>query len=35
MEENKKIVIAQFFTTNLSYGKFTKEINKKYCDEKG
>ena len=30
-----KIVIAQFFNTNLSYGKFTKEINKKYCDEKG
>jgi hypothetical protein len=30
-----KIVVAQFFTSNLSYGKFTKEINKKYCDEKG
>jgi hypothetical protein len=30
-----KIVVAQFFTSNLTYGKFTKEINKKYCDDKG
>jgi len=31
----KKIVIAQFYTKNLSYGKFSEEINKKYCEEKG
>lgn len=31
----KKIVVAQFYTKNLSYGKFSEEINKKYCEEKG
>jgi hypothetical protein len=30
-----KIVVAQFWTRNLNYGKFTKEINEKYCKEKG
>jgi len=30
-----KIVIAQFWTPNLSYSKFTKAINEKYCEEKG
>jgi len=30
-----KIVLAQFFTSNLSYGKFTKDINERYCREKG
>ena len=28
-----KIIVAQFFTNNLSYGKYTKEINKKYDDQ--
>lgn len=30
-----KIVVAQFWTPNLSYSKFTKAINEKYCEEKG
>lgn len=30
-----KIVIAQFYTNNVPYAKFTKEINKKYCDKHG
>ena len=30
---NLKIVIAQFYTSNVSYGKYSEEINKKYCDE--
>jgi hypothetical protein len=29
------IVIAQYWTENLSYGKYTEAINKKYCEEKG
>jgi len=29
------IVVAQFFTNNVSYGEFTEAINKKYCEEKG
>jgi SAM-dependent methyltransferase len=29
-----KIVVAQFWTKNLSYTKYTKEINEKYCKEK-
>jgi hypothetical protein len=29
------IVLAQFFTPNLSYGEFSKAINEKYCQEKG
>jgi len=28
------IVIAQFWTNNLSYGKYTKAINEKYCADK-
>jgi hypothetical protein len=32
---NLKIVIAQFYTSNVSYGKYSEEINKKYCDEQG
>ena len=31
----QKIVVAQFYTNNLSYGKFSEEINKKYCSDKG
>ena len=30
-----KIVVAQFYTKNLSYGKFSEEINKKYCQDNG
>lgn len=29
------ILIAQFWTNNLSYSQYTKSINEKYCDEKG
>ena len=29
------IVLAQFFTPNVSYGEFSKAINEKYCQEKG
>ena len=32
---NLKIAIAQFYTSNVSYGKYTEEINKKYCEEQG
>jgi len=30
-----KVVITQFWTPNLSYSKFTKAINEKYCEDKG
>jgi hypothetical protein len=30
-----KILIAQFYTENVSYGKYAEAINKKYCEEKG
>jgi hypothetical protein len=30
-----KIVVAQFYTSNVAYGKHSEEINKKYCDEQG
>ena len=33
--ELKKIAVVQFYTANVSYGKFAEEINKAYCDEKG
>jgi hypothetical protein len=33
--KNNKILVAQFYTANVSYGKFAEEINKKYCEEKG
>ena len=29
------IVVAQFYTSNVSYGPYAEAINKKYCDEKG
>jgi len=29
------ILIAQFWTKNLSYSQYTKEINQKYCKDKG
>lgn len=32
MVQNKKIVVCQFYTSNVSYGKYTEEINKKYCN---
>ena len=30
-----KIVVAQFYTNNVPYGKYAEEINRKYCEEKG
>jgi hypothetical protein len=33
--DRSKIVIAQFYTSNVSYGKYSEVINKKYCEEKG
>jgi len=29
------IVLAQFYTSNVSYGLYAETINKKYCEEKG
>lgn len=29
----KNIAIAQYWTSNVSYAKYTEEINKKYCEE--
>jgi hypothetical protein len=31
--KNMKIVVCQFYTSNISYGKFSEEINKKYCED--
>ena len=33
--DRNKIVVAQFYTSNVSYGQYAEAINKKYCDEKG
>lgn len=30
-----RVAIAQFYTENVSYGKFSEEINKKYCELHG
>lgn len=30
-----RVAIAQFYTENVSYGKFSEEINKKYCLDQG
>jgi hypothetical protein len=30
-----KIVLAQFYTSNVAYGQYAEAINKKYCEEKG
>jgi hypothetical protein len=30
-----RIVVLQFYTANISYGPYSEEINKKYCEEKG
>lgn len=30
-----KIVVAQFYSTNVKYGKYTEKINRKYCEENG
>jgi hypothetical protein len=35
MIENKKIVVCQFYTPNISYGKFSEKINQKYCEDNG
>jgi hypothetical protein len=29
----KKIILAQYWTQNLSYGEYTKKINERYCEE--
>jgi ubiquinone/menaquinone biosynthesis C-methylase UbiE len=33
--DKSKIVIAQFYTNNVSYGHYAEAVNKKYCDNKG
>jgi hypothetical protein len=33
--DRSKIVIAQFYTSNVSYGYYTEAVNKKYCEDKG
>jgi hypothetical protein len=33
--ERNKIFVAQYWTSNLSYAKYTKAINEKYCNDKG
>ena len=30
---NNKILVAQFYTSNVSYGPYSEAINKKYCKE--
>jgi hypothetical protein len=30
-----KIVVCQFYTSNISYGKFSEKINQKYCEDNG
>lgn len=30
-----KVVVAQFYTDNVSYGQFAEKINRDYCQEKG
>ena len=35
MKENKKIVVCQFYTSNVSYGKYSEKINQKYCEDNG
>jgi ubiquinone/menaquinone biosynthesis C-methylase UbiE len=33
--DKSKIVIAQFYTSNVSYGHYAEAVNKKYCEDKG
>jgi hypothetical protein len=33
--DKSKIIIAQFYTSNVEYGPYAEAINKKYCEEKG
>jgi hypothetical protein len=33
--DKSKILVAQFYTENITYGKYSQEINKKYCDDNG
>jgi hypothetical protein len=35
MIQNNKIVLSQYWTSNLSYSQYTEAINNKYCEEKG
>jgi hypothetical protein len=30
-----RVAVAQFYTKNVSYGKFSESINKKYCEDNG
>ena len=30
-----KIVVAQFYTDNVSFGKYSRDINQRYCEQKG
>jgi hypothetical protein len=30
-----KIVVCQFYTSNISYGKYSESINQKYCEDNG
>jgi hypothetical protein len=30
-----KILVTQFYTNNLLYGKYTEEVNRKYCEKHG
>jgi hypothetical protein len=33
--DRNKILVAQFYTSNVEYGPYAEAINKKYCEEKG
>lgn len=35
MKENKKIVVCQFYTSDVLYGKYSEKINQKYCEDNG
>ena len=35
MTDKKKIVLAQFYTPNVSYGPFTSAVNEEYCKKQG
>jgi hypothetical protein len=34
-KENKKILVCQYYTNNLKYGKYSIDINKAYCERHG
>lgn len=35
ISDRSKILVAQFYTSNVPYGKFSREVNEKYCSDKG